>query len=284
MTLINNAQRILSAIIIAGGSNAQAAVQTINFDSDPLGNAISAPSLFSAATPLTDLYTGQGVTFAALNRTTQAITRPKDGIDTVQSVNVINAANTGMGAILNESANFGHNAKSGDNFLAFNNQSSSSANFWRISFADPIGYFGISYSNGSSSTYQYLNFEAYDVNGNLIGSRNNNYLGNYDYYQSNFFTNAFKSETEISYIDIGQGLECCGNNLTSNLRTGTWSLSFDDLDYGDFIDAPYYTYSLTNNGGGPYVPLPSSVWLMLSALLGFFRLNPRQAKPSVVPA
>lgn len=268
MTLINKPLLILSSLMLTAASNVFATVQTINFDTDPLGNAINAPTLFLAATPLTNLYADQGVTFSALSRTAQTTTLPKDGIEVTQSVNVINPSSTGMGSILNEGANFGNNAKSGDNFLAFNNQSASSANFWRISFDNPIGYFGISYSNGSSSTWQYLNFDAYDINGDLIGSRNQSYLGDYSYYRSNFFSNAFKSDTEISYIDIGQGLSWDGNNLNANLRSGTWALSFDDLIYGDYADAPAYVYNLSGNG--TYVPLPGAVWLMLSGLVGIF--------------
>lgn len=268
---------ILSSLVLAAFSNAHAAVQTINFDTDSAGNPINAPSLFSAATPLTDLYAGQGVTFSALSRTAQTSLVTRDGIESTQSVNVINASANGMGAILNEGANFGNNARSGDNFLAFNSQSAASSNFWRISFDDPIGYFGISYSNGSTSSYQYLNFQAYDVNGSLIGSSSNNYLGNYSYYQTNYFTNAFKSGTEISYIDIGQGLNCCGNNLNTSLKGDNWALSFDDLIFGDYADAPYYVYNLSGNGYN--VPLPGAVWLMLSGLLGVFSNQFRRLRP-----
>lgn len=275
MRLIKKIQLACSSLMFIAVSQAHATVQTINFDNDTLGNIISAPTLFSAATPLTDLYADQGVTFSALERTAVTSIFPKDGIETTQSVNVISPGVTGMGSILNEGANFGNNARSGDNFLAFNNQSAASANFWRISFDDPIGYFGISYSNGSSSGYQYLNFEAYDANGDLIGTSNNNYLGNYSYYQTNFFSKAFKSETDISYIDIGQGLSCCGNNLAAGERPGTWSLTFDDLIYGGYSDAPANVYNLS--GGGIFVPLPGAAWLMLSGLIGIFPLKHRRA-------
>lgn len=281
MTPTNKIRLLLNLLMLTAASNTYATIQTINFDTDSVGNAINAPTLFSAATPLTDLYVDQGVTFSALDRTAQLTTFPKDGIEITQSVNVLNTTGTGMGSILNEGANFGNHAKSGDNFLAFNNQSTSSTNFWRISFDNPIGYFGISYSNGSSSTYQYLNFDAYDANGDLIGSSNNNYLGNYSYYQTNFISNAFKSDTEISYIDIGQGLNCCSNNLTASLRSGTWSLTFDNLIYGDFTDAPVYTYNLS---GGTYVPLPGAVWLMLSGLVGIFSMKYQRNNQTGLPA
>lgn len=282
MFSISKTPLLLSSFMLITASNANATVQTINFDNDPMGNVINAPTLFSAAMPLTDLYANQGVTFSALDRTAQVTTLPRDGIEITQSVNVINPANTGMGAILNEGANYGNNARSGENFLAFNNQSASSTNFWRISFENPIGYFGIAYSNGSSSTYQYLNFEAYDANGDLIGTSNNNYLGNYSYYQTNFFSNAFKSDTDISYIDIGQGLNCCGNNLTSSERSGTWSLTFDDLIYGDYTDAPANVYNLA--GGGTFVPLPGAAWLMFSGLMGIFSTKYRRLGQTRVAA
>lgn len=275
MTPINKSLLILNSLMLAAASNSHATVQTINFDNDPSGNAITAPSLFSAATPLSNQFAGQGVMFSALSRTAQTSVVTRDGIETTQSVNVLNPSSAGMGSILNEGANFGSNAKSGDNFLAFNSQSNSSANFWRISFDNPIGYFGISYSNGSSSNYQYLNFQAYDVNGDLIGSSNYNYLGNYSYYQENFFSNAFKSDTEISYIDIGQGLYCCSNNLTASLQSGTWALTYDDLIFGDYADAPAYVYNLTGNGS--FVPLPGAAWLMLSGLAGIYSMKLRKS-------
>ncbi len=257
-------QSLILGSTLLSAANTNASIQTINFDTDAFGNDIAAPTLFSAATPLTDLYSSSGVTFSALSRTQQTSLMPKDGIEVSQTYNVMNVSGTGMGSILDQASNFGNNAKSGNNFLAFNNQSDSSANFWRISFDNPIGYFGISYSAGSTSGYQYLNFQAYDINGDLIGGSYSNYLGNYSSYQSNYWDNAFRSETEISYIDIGQGLYCCSNNLNASLKGDTWSLNFDDLIYGNFTDAPAYVYNLSGNG--VYVPLPASVWIMLSGL------------------
>jgi hypothetical protein len=52
---------ILAAILLRdGASQTQTAIQTIDFDSEATGNPINAPNLFSAATPLTDLYAGNG--------------------------------------------------------------------------------------------------------------------------------------------------------------------------------------------------------------------------------
>lgn len=160
-----NITYLVSALMLVTSTKLFAAVTTIDFDHDTTGNPIAAPSLFANASPLTNLYAADGVSFTALARSTETALLPKDGIEVQQPYNVISVSNSGMGRILNESANFGHSAKSGDNFLAFNSQSGASANFWRINFADPIGYFGISYSAGSTSNDQYLNFQAYDVGG-----------------------------------------------------------------------------------------------------------------------
>ncbi|MDD2762032.1 MAG: hypothetical protein PHH11_17285 [Methylomonas sp.] len=284
MTRTNLQGLIFSATLLAA-SHAQAAVQTINFDNDASGNPISAPSLFSGATALTNLYADIGVNFSALSRTQETSTRIRDGIEVTQAYNVINPAATGMGAILDESSNFGSNAKSGDNFLAFNRLSSSSANLWRVSFDNPIGYFGISYSAGSASTtYQYLNFQAYDADGRLIGVSNYNYLGytdaNNTYYSSRFFDKAFRSETGISYIDIGQGLNCCSNNLDASFSSGNWSVKFDDLIFGEFSDAPTYLYNLSGNNGG-YVPVPASIWMMLSGLMVILGCGRKQPNHSL---
>ena len=67
----------------------------ITFDTDAVGNALAAPSLFINTVALTNLYAPLGVTFAGPGG--------NDG-----------------GAILNQSGNFGVNALSSPNFLAFN--------------------------------------------------------------------------------------------------------------------------------------------------------------------
>ncbi|MCU0633463.1 MAG: PEP-CTERM sorting domain-containing protein [Gemmatimonadaceae bacterium] len=73
---------MVGALLIAHGAQAQ----SINFDN------VTAPCNFSQTTALTNLYAGLGVTFGG----------------------------TGGGAILNQCGNFGINARSGVNFLAFN--------------------------------------------------------------------------------------------------------------------------------------------------------------------
>lgn len=258
--------KLLLTVSVLSIANSQAAIQTINFDTDAGGNPIDAPNLFNNAASLTELYAGLGVHFSSLNRVAQSTVIIKDGIEVTETSNVMQVANSGMGSILNENANFGHNAKSGDNFLAFNKQSESNTNFWRISFDDPIGYFGISYSNGQTSNYyEYFNIEAYDVNGDRIGSN----WSAYSYGSQYFSTMSFKSSTEIAYIDIGQGIYCCGPNATVSTEPGNWSKTYDDLLFGSFSDAPLYIYDISGNYN---VPLPGAVWMMLSGLLGISRL------------
>jgi len=263
--------KLLLTVSVLSIAKSQAAVQTINFDTDSNGNPIDAPNLFNNATSLSEEYSDMGVHFSSLNRVAQLTVLSKDGIEVTETVNVMQLSNSGMGSILNENANFGHNAKSGDNFLAFNKQSESNSNFWRISFDDPIGYFGISYGNGQTTNnyYQYLNFEAYDVNGDRIGStwHPSSYGSQY------FFSTSFKSSAEIAYIDIGQGLYCCGTNASAGTEYGNWSITYDDLIFGSFSDAPAYIYDISGNYN---VPLPGAAWMMLSGLLGFSRLVTRK--------
>jgi hypothetical protein len=100
MTIITLVKKSLmpavGATFVAMGTvgTAQAAT-VVNFDTDANGNPISAPSGFVATSPLADLYASQGVRFRGLNSATG-------------------------GAILDQGGNFGVNARSGTNFLAFN--------------------------------------------------------------------------------------------------------------------------------------------------------------------
>jgi len=83
----------LGCLACAPGALAQI---TINFDVDANGVPINAPANFISTTPLRDLYASLGVHFSG------------PGL------------NDGGGAILNQEAGFGVNARSGTNFLAFN--------------------------------------------------------------------------------------------------------------------------------------------------------------------
>jgi hypothetical protein len=86
---------LVVGIALLGARAAVAAPVTINFDVDADGNPINAPPIFVDTTRLTTLYSSLGVTFAGPGG--------NDG-----------------GAILNQGGNFGVNALSAPNFLAFN--------------------------------------------------------------------------------------------------------------------------------------------------------------------
>ena len=96
MRIRPNLETFLAVLSVCLGSATAARADVfITFDTNASGNTINAPIFFKNANPLTDLYSPLGVTFAGPS----AI----DG-----------------GAILNEGSNFGFNAHSGVNFLAFN--------------------------------------------------------------------------------------------------------------------------------------------------------------------
>ena len=84
---------MLMLLLYALVGSAEATV--IDFDHDAVGNPLAAPSLFINTTALTTLYSSLGVTFGG----------PV----------VLHG-----GAILDQNGNFGVNARSGRNFLAFN--------------------------------------------------------------------------------------------------------------------------------------------------------------------
>lgn len=253
---------LLSATVFTFSSLAQAVVTTIDFETDASGAVFNAPNLFSSATSVSNIYSGLGVNFSALERTQVTSQVPHNGVLVTRTRNELNPSNTGMGAILNDNSGYGGPARSGDNILAFNGETDFSSHFWRISFADPIGYFGINKRQGEQPVNRgYTSFDAYDVDGNLIGSRNNEYT------YSSFSLSHFKSDTEISYIDVGHELNCCGGNANAGLVSTPWALVYDDIAFGDFADAPSYTPFLS--GGGTYIPVPGSIWFLLTGLLGF---------------
>jgi hypothetical protein len=260
----------LSIVLFTFSSLAQASIATINFDIDGTGSAINAPDLFSSATPLTNLYSASGVNFTALDRIQVTSQIPHNGVLTTITRNELTPSASGMGAILNDSSGFRRPAKSGDNFLAFNGDTAFGSHFWRISFDSPIGYFDIDRLRGANpDNNYYTHLDAYDVEGNLVGSRNNLYTG-YDRWSSENYSGyrtSFKSETEISYVDIGHALNS-GNNANSSFRPTPWSIVYDDLVFGDFADASSGTRFLSG-GGGSFIPLPGSIWFLLTGLLGF---------------
>jgi hypothetical protein len=120
----------------------------INFDTDANGNSINAPSLFFNSTALTDLYAPLGVKFSG-------------------------SGQLSGGSIIDQLGNFGVNALSGSNFLAFNRDAMLSngdipTDPETISFADSIGDFSIFASGGVfSNTFQ---LQAFDLNNLLLGA------------------------------------------------------------------------------------------------------------------
>jgi hypothetical protein len=260
---------IISATLLTFSSLTQAVITTVDFDTDPSGTAINAPDLFTSGTPLTELYSDSGVHFSALERKSITSEVPHNGVLTTITRNELMPSIAGMGAILNDSSGFGGSAKSGDNFLAFNGETDFSSHFWRISFDNPIGYFGVNQKKGAGIIDGYLNFDAYDVDGNLIGSRN------HEYTFSSYSLTEFKSDAEISYIDIGHALDCCnsngeyeeGGNAIASLQPNPWALVYDDLVFGGFDDAAANVSDIS--GDGVFVPLPGSIWLLLTGLFGF---------------
>lgn len=101
-------EKILSlalGLFALGVSSADPALgATINFDFDALGNPLSAPNVFSQTTRLSEFYAPLGVHFSGPT--------PSEG-----------------GAILDQAAGFGVNARSGSNFLAFNDTGAFASGF-----------------------------------------------------------------------------------------------------------------------------------------------------------
>ncbi len=256
-------------------SGAQAVRTTINFDVDANGDAISAPDLFSAATPLTTQYAAKNVTFTALERNSITSDVPHNGVLKTQTRNVLEPSSTGMGAILDEGSEFGRSAPSGDNFLAFNGATDFGTHFWRIDFADPIGYFQIDYFNGQPpySGRDDLLFEAFDSNDQFLGRQYDHYLSP----SSNRM--AFKSLTDIAYVNIGHELSpyyssfLVATLLTATPQSTPWALAYDDLVFGEFSDAGNGVLQI---GPSAVIPLPASAWLFISGLLAFCGLRKKQ--------
>jgi hypothetical protein len=122
---------MITGLLLVGLSGvSQAATTVINFDD------VSAPNNFSETTSLTNEYASQGVIFS------------------------------GGGAILNQNGNFGLNAYSGQNFLAFN-FFSYATDPENITFSALVSNVSIYAGTGSgfSSTFT---INAYDVNHSLL--------------------------------------------------------------------------------------------------------------------
>lgn len=132
---------VMGATFLALGTvgTAQAAT-VIDFDTDANGNPISAPNFFRSTSPLTDLYSSLGVRFRGSTPTTG-------------------------GAILNQSGNFGVDARSGANFLAFN-RATYATDPESILFDTPLTSFSIFAGSGSTDAF---NLTAFDANDTQIG-------------------------------------------------------------------------------------------------------------------
>lgn len=151
LTILKNLSMVATGAMLINfgiGGTVQAAV--INFDTDANSNPINTPPAFIDTTPLTDLYAPLGVTFSGSGRLSG-------------------------GAILNQRGNFGINARSGSNFLAFNRQidyldGGLATDPEIIKFDSPLRKFSIFASGGFESTTFQL--EAFDNNDAIIGTTN----------------------------------------------------------------------------------------------------------------
>ena len=127
-TRLGSGFSIIIVMFFAIFSNSTLAT-TINFD------GTGAPSLFVQTSPLTNTYSGLGVNF--------------NGVDGVG------------GSILNQSGNFGFNALSGTDFLAFNT-AVGTGNIQRISFDSAVSNVSI-WAAGSATSMR-----AFDSEGLLV--------------------------------------------------------------------------------------------------------------------
>ena len=197
--LLSKSMLGLSIFIVCLTSNAN----TINFDDT------GAPSLFVNTVPLTNLYTGHGVTFSGI-----------DGAG---------------GSILNQSSNFGFNAHSGTDFLAFN------------TFA------GTGYQELVSFDTAVDNVSIWAIS---------------IFINSNFLMEAFNANDELvdSYSYV-----LAPSSWTQSVVTGA-NISKVRLTLGQ---ANYFAYDDLEYSPVSSVPVPAALPLMLSGLgmLGFVRRN-----------
>jgi len=211
--------RRLSSLVSAGlvaFSIGSANATTIDFET-------GAPTTFEATTPLTTLYSPLGVTFSGIGGT--------------------------PGSILDQGGNFGINAHSGNDFLAFNSDVGSFGD--ELSFVGPMNGFQLFVGSG-----QVANFigEAFDSDHNLIASSSANNVAAGAYQQL-----VFLFTSNISFVDI-----------TSTAPS--WVA--DDLSFTLNDPLPSTT------------PLPST-WLMLLsgfAGLGFFAYRGAKSRSAGIAA
>jgi hypothetical protein len=146
----------LAWFLICGIVAADCAAVVINFDTDPGGNPVVAPTTFAATVPLTTLYSSIGVTFSG-------------------------PTSLNGGAILS-GGGFGVNPRSLPNFLAFNNTTTTPMQNGglprdpeTIDFATPISSVSIFASGGGQATT--FRMDAFDSGGGLITSTTGGNLG-----------------------------------------------------------------------------------------------------------
>jgi hypothetical protein len=119
----------VGALMASTGAGAQT---TVDFET-------GAPATFSATTPLTNTYSNLGLAFSGVG---------------------------GAGAsILAQNSNFGINARSGRDFLAFNGEFSALTE--QVTFASAIQSFNIYLGGGNATAF---NLSAFDANGLLVGT------------------------------------------------------------------------------------------------------------------
>jgi PEP-CTERM motif len=132
---------LVFALLASASLSTAAQAATIDFD------GTGAPCVFSSTSPLTNLYSVQGVTFGP-------------------------GLSGNGGSILNECGNFGINARSGTDFLAFNGGVNSVDEL--ISFAAAVTSLSLYVGNSSDADYT---AEFFDSSNALIGSQTISLIG-----------------------------------------------------------------------------------------------------------
>jgi len=152
---------VIGLALVSSPQSAQAAA--INFDD------MAAPCAFADTQPLTNQYSSAGITFS------------------------------GFGSVLNECGNFGIDARSGDNFLAFNQSQGGTVEF--TFFDNPQNIFSFYHGSGSANA---LVLTVFDANGVAIGqSHSNSLAGQYAFAGINMlnpFTKAHISSSASSFV------------------------------------------------------------------------------------
>lgn len=134
MTLLKNLFRSLATVAFVAASSASAMATTIDFE------GTGAPCCFGGTSPLTNYYSGLGVTFSG-------------------------EGGSG-GSILNQSGNFGFNALSGTDFLGFN-LGVGTGNREVITFGNVVSNVSIWAANINQGT---MSMRAYDRSGALLSA------------------------------------------------------------------------------------------------------------------